>query len=306
MSRSAAPARWAFAVVALLAGAGLTGCGSTPAAIDATGPAPAPAMTRFTPSAPVVTVPALASPEGSATGSAEHPVTPDATDETSDTTAPATALPAASAAAPTVTTGSAVRPHAPTAAPTVPPPTTSSAPPKPVAVDLSRCAGCTVIAAHADVAGPLAAALARAPNGAVLLAARPDGSIAGVINVPYGVAFPAPAGGVLPCDASGRCFVAARGTDGNAVVSVFALSANGAWRDFTVSGGFRSATPVGATVDVTGDGLLDIAVQSPSVGGTAWHVFGWSGDGFVLLGCAAATGDALSVPATLSSSACSS
>lgn len=164
-----------------------------------------------------------------------------------------------------------------------------------------------MIAAHADVAGSLSAALATTPNGAVLLATKPTGTIAGAMNVPYGVTFPAPAGGVLPCDISGRCFVLATQHGGNSVISAFALGSDGNWRDVTASGGFRSDTPVGAVVDVTGDGLLDVAVQA-SVGGKAvWRVLVWSGDGFAVLGCAPATDGASAVPpaARLSPAACS-
>jgi len=164
-----------------------------------------------------------------------------------------------------------------------------------------------VIAVHADVAGSFSAALATTPNGAVLLAAKPTGTVAGAMNVPYGVTFPAPAGGVLPCDMSGRCFVLATQHGGNSVISAFALGSDGSWRDVTASGGFRSDTLVGAVVDVTGDGLLDVAVQA-SVGGKAvWRVLVWSGDGFAVLGCAPATDGASTVPpaARLSPAACS-
>ncbi len=163
-----------------------------------------------------------------------------------------------------------------------------------------------MIAAHADVAGSLSAALATAPGGAVLLAAKPTGTIVGAMNVPYGVTFPAPAGGVLPCDTSGRCFVLATQHGGNSVISAFALGSDGSWRDVTASGGFRSDTPIGAVADVTGDGLLDVAVQASVAGRAVWRVLVWSGDGFAVLGCAPATDSASAVPpaARLSPAAC--
>ena len=113
---------------------------------------------------------------------------------------------------------------------------------------------------------------------------------------------------MLPCDTSGRCFVLARGGDGNAVIAVFLLAADGSWRDVTPSGGIRSASGIGTAVDVTGDGLLDVAVQASVAGGTVWRVLAWSGDGFSLLGCAPATDGAVAPPpaARLTAAACSS
>lgn len=165
----------------------------------------------------------------------------------------------------------------------------SAAPPTVVAVDMTKCAGCQVIGVAAAVQPGLDAALATAPQGAVLLATRADGTVAGVTNVPYGVTFPAPVGGVLPCDRSGRCFVTAAQSQGNGVVSVFQLAAGGEWRDVTASGGFTSVTPTALVRDIDGDGLLDIAVQADAGGALRWVVYRWSGDRFVVLGCVAST-----------------
>jgi hypothetical protein len=165
-----------------------------------------------------------------------------------------------------------------------------TAEPTTVAVDLASCAGCRVIGAAAEVQPGLAASLATAPQGAVLLATRTGGVVVGVANVPYGVTFPAPAGGVLPCDRSGRCFVTALQSHGNGVISVFQLAAGGQWRDVTASGGFTSATAAALVRDVNGDGLLDIAVQADAGGAPRWVVHHWRGDRFVVLGCEAVSG----------------
>jgi hypothetical protein len=166
----------------------------------------------------------------------------------------------------------------------------SSAESTTVAVDLSACAGCQVIGVATDVQPGLAASLATAPQGAVLLATRVDGTVAGVSNVPYGVSFLAPAGGVLPCDRSGRCFVQAVQSGGTGIISVFQLAATGGWRDVTASGGFASATATALVADVDGDGLLDIAVQADAGGALRWVVYHWAGDRFAVLGCVAASG----------------
>jgi hypothetical protein len=171
-------------------------------------------------------------------------------------------------------------------------------------VDLASCAGCRVIGVAPDVQPGLAASLATAPQGAVLLATRADGTVAGVTNVPYGVTFPAPAGGVLPCDRSGRCFVTAAQSQGNGVISVFHLAAGGQWNDVTASGGFTSATATAVVRDIDGDGLLDIAVQAEAGGGLRWVVYHWAGDRFAVLGCATSPG-APADGAAVSLAACS-
>lgn len=298
-------------VVALV----LSGCGSTP---DAPVP-PSPVA----PSITVVTVPGLSSTgtgqAGSGTGQGGVISVVPHTSETAadDGTVTAPDPPAApssratlSGGDTTIPTSQAVSPRTPVAphepeAPTRP--STSTAPPTgptAVAVDLASCIGCTVIGVAADVRPGLAASLATAPQGAVLLATRTDGTVVGVINVPYGVTFPAPAGGALPCDRSGRCFVTARQSQGNSVISVFRLAAGGRWIDVTASGGFVSATATALVRDVDGDGLLDIAAQARAGGALRWVIYHWAGDRFAVLGCAAGS-QPMPDGADLSLAACS-
>lgn len=182
-----------------------------------------------------------------------------------------------------------VPPRNPSASSSPPSSAVSSAESTTVAVDLSACAGCQVIGVATEVQPGLAASLATAPQGAVLLATRVDGTVAGVSNVPYGVSFPAPAGGVLPCDRSGRCFVQAVQSGGTGVISVFQLAATGGWRDVTASGGFASATATALVADIDGDGLLEIALQADAGGALRWVVYHWAGDRFAVLGCVAAS-----------------
>jgi hypothetical protein len=172
-----------------------------------------------------------------------------------------------------------------------------------VTVDLSNCAGCTAIATHRAVTGTLSAALVTTSKGAVLLSVRPDGSPAGIINVPYGASFSPPAGGTLPCDSAARCIVTGRQPDGTAILSAFELSADGAWRDMSGSAAFPSATAQGRAADLDGDGVLEIAVQESADGRTNWLVFSWSGDRFTLLGCAPAS-DTLPSAGDLSRDGC--
>jgi hypothetical protein len=184
-----------------------------------------------------------------------------------------------------------------------PGPSTSAKPAGTVIVDLSKCAGCTVIATHRNVTGNLSAALVSTSKGAVLLSVRPDGSPAGIINVPYGVSFPAPAAGTLPCDSASRCVVTGRQPDGTAILSAFELGADGAWRDMSGTDAFPSATGQGRAADLDGDGVLEIAVQEATDGRTTWLVFGWSGDRFTVLGCSPAS-DTLPSAGDLSQDAC--
>jgi len=281
-------------VVALV----LSGCGSTP---DAPVP-PSPVA----PSITVVTVPGLSSTgtgqAGTGTGQGDViSVVPHTSETAADggtVTVPDPPAAPSRRATPsgddaTIPTSQAVSPRTPVA-PHEPEattqPSTSTGPatgPTTVAVDLASCIGCTVIGVATDVRPGLAASLATAPQGAVLLATRTDGTVVGVINVPYGVTFPAPAGGALPCDRSGRCFVTSRQSQGNSVISVFRLAAGGQWIDVTASGGFVSATSTALVRDVDGDGLLDIAAQARAGGALRWVVYHWAGDRFAVLGCAA-------------------
>jgi len=310
----------AFALVGALLG----GCGSgastgpaTPASSPG-GTSAAPPVSSETGSRVVVTVPGLGTSTGGdeADGAPTVPTSPalGATNGTGTVTVTATANGPGTASGAADPTGATAPPGkatqqttalAPTTAPRTPTtrttsthttvPRSTSARPSTgaaggaVTVDLSHCAGCTVIATHPQVSGTLSAALATTSRGAVLLSVRSDGAIAGVINVPYGATFPAPSGKSLPCDSSGRCIVTGRQTDGEAILSAFHLTSDGAWQDVSGDGGFPSATPRGLATDVDGDGLLDIAVQESGDGTTTWMVLTWSGEHFTVLGCAPAS-----------------
>lgn len=281
----------------------LAGCGAAPQ-VPATPSLQSPAVT-------VVTVPGLSSsgiaPTESSTtagGVISETLGAPTTGEAPTGTAAASPVTAVTATpggepgvshAATVSLPPAVSSRAPIP-PRIPGAPTASGP-STVAVNLASCAGCRVIGAAAEVRPGLAVALATAPQGAVLLATRGDGAVIGVTNVPYGVTFPAPAGGALPCDRSGRCFVTAVQSQGSSVISVFQLAADGQWRDVTASGGFRSATSVAAVRDIDGDGLLDIVVQAAASSGLRWVAYHWSGDRFVVLGCAPAAGAELDAAA---------
>ena len=168
-------------------------------------------------------------------------------------------------------------------------------------VSLANCDGCTVLATHRDVAGGRSAALVSTGSGrGLLLSVGSDGQVAGVIGVPYGAAFPAPADGVLPC-AQGRCVVTGRQNDGRAILSAFELTDTGAWRDVSGDDAFPSATERSAVIDL--DGELAIAVQDQGDAAAVWMLYTWGGDRFAVLGCAA-DGDPPATAAAVSPSAC--
>lgn len=244
----------------------VTGVSPSPAT-----PATGSAVATGSPSAPAATP---GSADGTVTASENSSAAPPVAATTHTAQVPATSAPSNSTARPT-----------PPSAATAP----TGIPAGGVPVNLSNCAGCTVVATHRNVNGTLSAALATTAKGAVLLSVRPDGSPAGVINVPYGATFPTPAGGTLPCDAAARCIVTGRQSDGTAILSAFELTGDGAWRDMSGNDAFPSATPKAVAADVNGDGLLEIAVQESGDGRTTWLVFGWSGDRFTVLGCAPAS-----------------
>lgn len=151
-------------------------------------------------------------------------------------------------------------------------------------VSLANCDGCSVVATHRDVAGGRSAALvSTGPGRGLLLSVGSDGQVAGVIGVPYGAAFPAPADGVLPC-VQGRCVVSGRQSDGRAILSAFELTDSGAWRDVSGDDAFPSATERSAAVDLDGD--LGIAVQDQAAGAAVWMLYTWGGDRYAVLGCA--------------------
>ena len=109
--------------------------------------------------------------------------------------------------------------------------------------------------------------------------------MAGAANVTYGTSFPTPAGGQLPCDASGRCIVIAQQADGTAIASAYQVNAAGTWSDVTGPAGMTSVTAVARTLTV-GDGI-GVAVQDEADGSTVWIVYGWDGQGFAVKGCTA-------------------
>ncbi len=316
-----APIRRAARVLALVGAVAvlsawlLSACGSAPARPDApgqTGPGSGSTtggggLQSAQGTETVVTVPGLPAPAGP-TSPGAGPTDPDPAGRTSDQaqgsgTVTAGEFESEGAQETSMRSpgdGTSPTPALPSSDPT---PRRTAAPPGGVQVDVSRCAGCTVIATHAHAAGALSAALVASPTGAALVSARPDGSIVGVVNVPYGTAFPVPAGNALPCDASGRCIVSGRAASGTAILSAFQLGADGSWRDVSGNDGFRSATARGQAADVDGDGLLEVAIQEAGGGATRWMVFSWSGDRFALLGCAPAA-DSVPNAAALSPKSC--
>jgi hypothetical protein len=172
-----------------------------------------------------------------------------------------------------------------TPAPAAPAPEPAAPPGEGVNVSLANCDGCSVLATHRGVSGDLSAALVATGSGrAVLLSVAADGQVHGVIGVPYGSAFAAPAGGVLAC-AQTRCVVEGRQSDGRAVLSAFELTGSGAWRDVSGDDAFPSATEQGAVVDI--DGELAIAVQDQANGSAVWMLYTWGGDRYAVVGCAA-------------------
>jgi hypothetical protein len=151
-------------------------------------------------------------------------------------------------------------------------------------VSLANCDGCSVLASHRGVTGDLSAALVGTGSArAVLLSVAADGSVAGVIGVPYGAAFSAPDGGVLACEQS-RCVVQGRQSDGRAILSAFELTGSGAWRDVSGDDAFPSATERAAIVELGGE--LGIAVQDQADGPAVWMLYRWDGDRFAVVGCA--------------------
>lgn len=279
----------ALAAALLLAGcgAGTTNDAATPTrASTSAGPGDGPSSSSSSSSSAtgptlVVTVPDLDdAASGPGVSGASAPSTPAAAETPTQTTAPAEA-----SSAPEPTT---VAEAAPTSAPAAAPaPTTAALSPSGdgLNVQLANCDGCTVLATHRDVIGDLSAALVSSPGGrALLLSVRGDGSAAGVINVPYGASFPTPSGGVLPCDTQGHCAVQGVQTDGRALLSAFALTDTGAWRNISGDDAFPSATDRAAVVDL--DGQLALAVQDQGTGEPIWLLYRWLGDRFTVAGCA--------------------
>ena len=154
-------------------------------------------------------------------------------------------------------------------------------------ISLARCKGCSVLATHRNVSGVLSAALVVSSAGrALLLSVAPDGKVSGVIGVPYGASFPAPADGVLACDALAHCLVQGAQPDGRAILSAFELTGSGAWRDVSGDDAFPSATERAAVVDLGNQ--LGLAVQDEGDGPAVWVLYRWgTDDRYTVVGCAA-------------------
>jgi hypothetical protein len=286
----------------------LASCASGTLATSDTSPVrPTPSVSRPSMTGPtlVVTVPELV-PTGSGTAAPTQPVAPPTTDAVTPTAGTA----AADTSAPTEEVTSE---PADTAEPTQAAPpaaaTTAAAAPAPsgdgLNISLANCDACTVLATHRDVAAGRSAALVSTGSGrGILLSVGSDGQaagqVAGVIGVPYGAAFSAPADGVLPC-AQGRCVVQGRQADGRAILSAFELTDSGAWRDVSGDDAFPSATERSAVVDL--DGELAIAVQDQADGPAVWMLYTWGGDRYAVLGCAP-DGDPPTAAAAVSPATC--
>lgn len=281
-----AAGRWMIAGCALMT---LAGCASgSLSAPDTSGPATSPPASStpvstavsITGPTVIVTVPDLVLTSAPAVEAAPSPAPAEsAPSEPSVDAEPAPV----EQAVPTETP----EPPAEAPAPVEPAPTPEPAPPagEGINVSLENCDGCTVLATHRGVTGELSGALVGTGSGrAILLSVRPDGSVAGVIGVPYGAAFSAADGGVLAC-AQGRCVVQGRQADGRAILSAFELTDSGAWRDVSGDDAFPSATERAAVIDLGGE--LGIAVQDQGSGEAVWILYRWSGDRFVVVGCAA-------------------
>ncbi len=168
-----------------------------------------------------------------------------------------------------------------------PPAVTSATPPaapSTVAVQLVGCQDCAVLATNSNVVGAVSAALISTEGRAALLSVNAAGAVLGVLNVPYGVTFPAPAGGELACGAGGRCIVVAAQSDGHPILSAFQLAADGGWRDLSGNTGFVSGTAKGQAVAI--EDALGVAIQVTDGSTTVWTVLAWDGSRFSSLGCA--------------------
>jgi hypothetical protein len=271
----------------------LAGCGTgtlatpetTPSAVSA--PATAAQSSAAGPSL-IVTVPELPLTESSAEAAAPSPSVAEsparATASDSPTEAPAPEPELSTESAPTAEPAPAAEPTAEPAqrAASAPPPAPAG---DQLPISLANCEGCSVLATHRGVTGELSAALVGTQAGrAILLSVGPDGQVKGVIGVPYGASFAAPADGVLPCDGQARCAVEGTQPDGRAILSAFELTGTGAWRDVSGDDAFPSATERAGVIDLGGE--LGLAVQDQGDGAAVWMLYQWSGDRFTVAGCA--------------------
>jgi len=289
-SRLSRPAA-AFALILALAGCSI----ADPDAQGTSGSvAPSTTSVALPGPGPVVTVPGLSS---AGTAPEEEGVTiPSGTEVPTEPPVTTVVTTTAQSAGTTVevpgTTGSAAESSSTSNAPSTSTPATTnsslvaqtSAAGEVLSVQLTGCDGCSVIGSKKSVAGAYSAALiSRAGRGALVSVAA-DGAVRGVVNIPYGSSFPAPAQALLPCDDDGRCVVTAE-QGGTAVLSVFSLDSNGQWTDLSGDGGYPSATGKGGPITVNGS--LGVAVQEADGGAPVWMVLTWNGDRFAVLGCAA-------------------
>jgi hypothetical protein len=153
-----------------------------------------------------------------------------------------------------------------------------------VAVDLSTCAECSVLATAPQVRDGLSAALVGQAGRGVLLSVDLAGAVQGASNVPYGATFPAPPDRHLSCGNDSRCVVVAQDSSGRAVLSVFELGSDGQWADLSGSQGFVSATARGTALRV--DGSTAVGIQVSDGSSTVWLVLAWNGSEFTTIGCA--------------------
>jgi hypothetical protein len=270
----------ALAAVAVLT---LTGCASGSLATSGSTPPGSTSVISTPVAGPtvIVTVPDLLAPSAPVATSAAASVTNSAADPASVLTP---SDPQQTTAPEPGTTAAAGVPDLPTDA-SVPTAAEAAAPPGDAFnVSLANCDGCTVLASHRGVTGDLSAALVGTGSArAVLLSVAADGSVAGVIGVPYGAAFSAPDGGVLACEQA-RCVVQGRQSDGRAILSAFELTGSGAWRDVSGDDAFPYATERAAIVELGGE--LGIAVQDQADGPAVWMLYRWDGVRFAVVGCA--------------------
>ncbi len=270
----------------------LTGCSSGSLATSGSTPPVSASVSATSIPGPtvIVTVPDLLEPTSPGAGSAGETAataTATAADPATEVADPAASQQTTAPEQPESTAAPEV-PDLPTDAPVPTAAATAAQPAAPpgdaLNVSLANCDGCTVLATHRGVAGDLSAALVGTGSGrAVLLSVAADGSVAGVIGVPYGAAFSAPDGGVLACEQA-RCVVQGRQSDGRAILSAFELTGSGAWRDVSGDDAFPSATERAAIVELGGE--LGIAVQDQADGPAVWMLYRWDGDRYAVLGCA--------------------
>jgi hypothetical protein len=262
----------------------VAGCSSGSLATSGSTPPGSTSVSATTVAGPtvIVTVPDLLAPSAPVAASAAAAAASSAAAPASEVTEPAAPQQTTEPEQPE--TAAADVPDLPTDAP-VPTAAEVAAPPGDAFnVSLANCDGCTVLASHRGVTGDLSAALVGTGSArAVLLSVGSDGSVAGVIGVPYGAAFTAPDGGVLACEQA-RCVVQGRQGDGRAILSAFELTGSGAWRDVSGDDAFPSATERAAIVELGGE--LGIAVQDQADGPAVWMLYRWDGVRFAVVGCA--------------------